>query len=203
MRRQSARHSRAWWEYQQSLELEAARIPAPRAVACIESMRGAMERRSAVLLEHVPGDAFDRGWPRAVGLRAMAALPPQRQDLTRRLARFIAAFHQTGMCHRDLYLCHVFVDLDEHAVRPPVFSIIDLARTHAPRLRRMRWLLKDLGQLDASARRMGATRTDRVRFLLAYLGLEPGAARVCWYASRIVRRSDRILARDRRRARAP
>ena len=66
---------------------------------------------------------------------------------------------------------------------------------HNPRLRRMRWIIKDLAQLDASARQVGASRTDRLRFLRAYLDLGPRAARVRWYARRIVRKSDWILRR--------
>jgi heptose I phosphotransferase len=195
IRRQTAGHSVAWWEYQQSLRLDAARIPVPRAVAYVEEMRGTLEQRSAVLLEQVPGDAFDRAWTRLALAKAPAAAPRLRQELTRRLGRFISAFHQTGLCHRDLYLCHVFVELDAAGRRPPAFSLIDLARTHAPRWRRMRWLLKDLSQLDSSGRQIGATRSDRLRFLLAYLSLQRGAARARWYAARILRRSDQILAR--------
>lgn len=202
IRRQTARHSRAWWEFRQSVELDAARVPASRAIGYVETMRGALERRSAVLLEQVRGEAFDRLWPRLAAAAAPVTRPRSRHDLARRLGRFISAFHQTGCCHRDLYLCHIFVDLDGAGRRPPGFSLIDLARAHTPRLRRMRWLLKDLSQLDASARQIGATRSDRVRFLLAYLGLQAGAPRIRWYAARIVRRSERILARAQRQQKA-
>ena len=124
-----------------------------------------------------------------------------RHDLTRRLARFIAAFHGTGICHRDLYLSHVFVQWDPQYQRPPQFALIDLARAHRPRWRPRRWLLKDLSQLDYSARAMGVSQTDRLRFLLHYLGLQPRAPRTRWYARRIVARSNRIMAREIRKGR--
>lgn len=201
VRRQAVRHSRAWWEYQQSAELARQQVPTVRAIALAEDMRTAFERRSAVLFEPVAGDAFDRVWRGLCAARAAITQGLARHDLGRRLARFVSAFHQTGLCHRDLYLCHIFSDLDPDAARPPRFTLIDLARTHRPRWFRMRWLLKDLSQLDVSARQIGATRGDRLRFLCTYLGLEPHAARVHWYARRIVRKSDRILRRIERLAR--
>lgn len=201
IRRQHIRHGRAWWEYQISQQLAEAQIPAVRVIGVIEEMRGALERRSAVLFEQVAGEPFDRAWERLVCGAAPVTRGRPRFALTIRLARLICAFHQTGYCHRDLYLCHVFAEIDPRGVEPQRFALIDLARAHRPLLRRARWLLKDLSQLDASARQIGASCTDRVRFLIAYLGLEPGAARTRWYARRIVCRSNRILRRIERRSR--
>ena len=125
-----------------------------------------------------------------------------RFDVVERLARFVTAFHQTGLTHRDLYLCHVFAELDPSGRQPPRFSLIDLARTHRLRWRRTRWLVKDLAQLDFSARQIGASRGDRLRFLENYLGLLRGAARVHWYARAVAAKSDAILRRQRRKGRA-
>lgn len=202
MQRQSARHSRAWWESRIGAELGASQLPAVRAVGWVEEMRGTFESRSAVLLQSAPGEPADRALARLFAANAPLTRGRPRHDLTRRLARFVAAFHQTGYFHRDLYLCHIFVELDPAAREAPRFQLIDLARVHKPRVRRMRWLLKDLAQLDCSAREIGITRTDRARFLLAYLGLLPGAPRARWYARAVVRRSDRILARIARKSRA-
>ena len=200
IRRQSPRHSRAWWEFHQSAELARQYVPVVRAVGVAEDVRFPFEVRSAVLFEEVPGDAFDRIWPRLCRENAPLARGLARHDLTRRLARFVSAFHQTGVCHRDLYLCHVFADLDPAGTRPPRFTLIDLARTHRPHIRRMRWLIKDLSQLDTSARQIGASRADRLRFLLTYLGLKGGTPRARWYARRIAHKSARILRRIARAA---
>lgn len=201
VRRQSIAHSRAHWEYAQSRRLAGLHISVPAAVGFVEEMLGSLERSSAVLLECVAGDGFDRVWARLRSQDAPLTRGIARHDTTVRLARFVAAFHETGFCHRDLYLCHVFVDLDPDGGRPPRFSLIDLARTHRPRWRRLRWIIKDLAQLDASAREIGATRGDRWRFLLAYLNLPRGARRARWYARRIVRKSDWILRRIARKSR--
>lgn len=195
IRRQAPRHSRAWWEYHQSRELSRRYIPVVRAVAVAEEMHSFFEKHSVVLFEQVAGDALDRVWPKLERAGARLTRTPARQALVRALARFVSAFHQTGVCHRDLYLCHVFADLDPDAHRPPHFTLIDLARTHRPRWRRTRWIIKDLSQLDCSARQIGVSRTDRFRFLITYLGLEPRAPRVRYYARRVTRKSTRILRR--------
>lgn len=197
--KQTFRHSRAWWEFQQCQALAQAAIGAPTALACAEHMTAFVERRSAVLLAAVEGEALDRLWRRACAEDWPVTRGWARHEITLRLARFVSAFHQSGRCHRDLYLCHVFATLDPMGVTAPQFHLIDLARVLMPGIRRMRWLLKDLGQLDSSAREVGATRTDRLRFLRAYLALDKGALRVRTYARRIIRRSDAILAREARK----
>ncbi|MBN2445269.1 MAG: hypothetical protein JXO22_00970 [Phycisphaerae bacterium] len=200
--RQYCNHSRAWWEYEQSVRLSEAYFPVPAAVGVVEQMCGWLERRSAVLLAAVPGDAFDRVWQRYVADNAPVTHGIPRHDIAARIGRFVSAFHQTGLCHRDLYLCHIFAEMDPSGECPPSFWLIDLARTLRPRLRRMRWILKDLSQLDYSACRIGATRTDRMRCLLAYLGLQHGSPRARWYARRVARRSQRIHRREIRKGRA-
>lgn len=199
MFRQVMLHSRAWWEFRQSRTLTGKFIPVVQAVGIVERMRGPYEQCSAAVFNSVPGDAFDRAWTRLQRDDAPISRPPRRHDVARGLARFVAAFHQTGYCHRDLYLCHIFADFDEAGARPPQFTLIDLARTHYPRLRRMRWLVKDLSQLDYSARQIGATRSDRLRFLIAYLGLLPHAPRVRYFARRVTAKSDAIQRRERRK----
>lgn len=200
--RQSATHSRAHWEFEIARRLSEAQVPTSRAVGYVEEMSGTLERRSAVLLERVEGDAFDRVWGRLVEADHALTRGLARQEMAVRLGRFVAAFHGSGLCHRDLYLCHIFVALEEQGVGPPRFSLIDLARIHRPVWRRTRWVLKDLSQLDASAQQIGATRADRLRFLIAYLGLLPDSPRVRWYAGRVAARSRRILRRVARKSAA-
>ena len=198
--RQAPRSSRAWWEFSQSQRLNDAYVPAPEPIGAAEHMTGPYEYRSVVLLAGVAGDGFDRAWSAAAQHGAPITRGLARHDMAVRLGRFISAFHQTGTCHRDLYLCHVFVDLDPEGLRPPDFTLIDLARTLRPRWRRMRWIIKDLAQLDSSARQIGASRTDRLRFLQAYLGLQSRSPRIRWYARRIVRKSNWILRRIARKS---
>lgn len=191
--RQSTAHSRAWWEYTCAQELTAAEIAVARPVAFVEEMRGRIERSSALLVECAAGQPIDRAWPALESAGAAITRGAARHDLIVRLARFVCAFHSTGLCHRDLYLCHIFYH--HPPGEAPEFTLIDLARCHRPRLRRLRWMIKDLSQLDASARQIGISRSDRLRFLLAYLGLQRGARRARFYARRIQAKSDWILQR--------
>lgn len=194
--RQSWTHSVAWFEYEQAERLELLRVPAVAPVAAVEQMRGPYETASAVLLAEVAGEPFDAFWQRTTRQRGVWTASPARHDLVRRLARFVSAFHQTGLRHRDLYLCHVFVRV--HRDGRPWFELIDLARVFRPRWRRARWTIKDLSQLDASGREVGATRADRLRFLLSYLGVQRASARVRRLARAVAAKSDRIVRRTRR-----
>lgn len=197
--RQNARHSRGWWEFSRAQELRRQSVRAVHALGAAERMHPPLEACSAVIFEAVAGDAFDRVWPQACARGAPITRGAARHALVRQLARYVSAFHQTGHCHRDLYLCHIFVELDESAAQPPRFTLIDLARIHQPRFRRTRWLIKDLSQLDVSACQLGASRSDRYRFLVAYLGLTAGIPRVRWFARRTARKSAGILRRIARK----
>lgn len=200
--KQAPWRSRGWWEFRQSQTLREKYVPAPEAIGYAERIDGPLERDSAVILAAVPGDGADRVWRRLVEQNSPLTRGLARQEFIVRLGQFVSAFHQTGLCHRDLYLCHLFVTLDETGEKPPQFCVIDLARAFRPRFRRTRWMLKDLSQLDYSARQVGASRADRLRGLIAYLGLERGSIRVRWYARAIARRSDNILKREIRKGRA-
>lgn len=196
---QSAWHSRAWWEYRTTQRLQRAYLNVAEPVAVAEQMRGPLEQNSAIIVGRVPGEAIDRtpldAWTSGEANRSGAG----RRDAIQRLARFVAAFHHTSLCHRDLYLCHIFVDQIVDPRPIPRFWLIDVARVLRPRLRRMRWILKDLGQLDFAARQMRISQADRLRFLETYLGLLRGAPRVRWYARRVRHRSDSMWRRAARK----
>lgn len=197
--RQSAKHSRAWWEYDQSLRLLRRGVPAVRAVAAAEVMHGPWEHRSAVVFEAARGDALDRAWARLAVEGSAFVAGAARHALTRELAGLAAAFHKGGDCHRDLYLCHIFADIVDAGGPTPALTLIDLARTFRPRWRRRRWIVKDLSQLDASARQLGLYRTDRLRFLEAYTGLNSRSPDLRNLAARVLRRSAAIVERDARK----
>jgi heptose I phosphotransferase len=86
----------------------------------------------------------------------------KRRNFIIKLANFIKTFHNTGFCHRDLYLCHIFCDENEK------FTLIDLARAFQPWLTKSRYRIKDIAQLYYSAPGKYFSRTDRLRFYKAY-----------------------------------
>lgn len=85
------------------------------------------------------------------------------------MAAMVARLHNARTFHKDLYLCHFFLDVTDPAHPSSHFTLIDLHRLTEHRLTACRWRWKDLGQLLYST--MGApgiTDRDRLRFWWAY-----------------------------------
>lgn len=195
--RQSCWHSRGWFEHAQCAHLRENGINAPQPLGTAEKMTLGYEQRSVVCMGAVPGDAVNRFWQ--TDAATLWRTPKNRVSFITSLARFVSAFHQTGRCHRDLYLCHIFVATDAQPTTTPQFSLIDLARIHTPSLRRSRWIVKDLSQLDYSADEIAASRTDRLRFLRAYLGIDSQSQSLRRLVRRVRRKSDAIRRRTARK----
>ncbi len=82
------------------------------------------------------------------------------------MARITATLHSSCVFHKDLYLCHFFVDPDgSEPPSLPLLSLIDLHRLHEHRLWPDWWRWKDLGQLLFSTYGVdGINDRDRLRF---------------------------------------
>jgi heptose I phosphotransferase len=89
----------------------------------------------------------------------------EKRAIIAHVAKIARHMHDSGLHHQDFYLNHLLcrggrADLD--------IRVIDLGRArHRSRLSR-RWIIKDLAQLDFSARKLSCS--DRLRFLRLYLG---------------------------------
>ncbi len=144
--------------------LAAAGVGVPRIVAFGEEYGPLFERRSFLMTEEIHNSqSLERRLPDCFSDPATPIVLGTRRDFIRRLAEFIQRFHATGRRHRDLYLCHIFCsDAGE-------FHLIDLARASRPLLQR-RFQIKDLAQLHYSSPARHFSRTDRMRFCLAYVG---------------------------------
>lgn len=168
-----SRRSTAGVECDNARQLAAAGINATTAVAYGERMVGPWERRSFLLLGEVPGEALERWVPAHMPPLDAAAGRTLRRRLVDRLADFVAAFHQAGFVHRDLYLSHVFVRLGPTGqpddADAGLFALIDLQRVFRPRWRHRRWVVKDLAALDFSTPADRFSRWDRLRFLCRYV----------------------------------
>jgi tRNA A-37 threonylcarbamoyl transferase component Bud32 len=95
--------------------------------------------------------------------------PAERRRLTRALAQMIRRMHDAGFSHRDLKAPNVLVTPREGPGARPVLVDLDGLRggRHVSARRRAR----DLMRLSVSLDEWGvARRTDRLRFLRAYLG---------------------------------
>ena len=166
--------STAGVEWQNARALAEAGIAAAGPIAFGQRMAGPWEIRSFILLREVVGTSLERWVP--------THLPALRDDHDSRgrrarcdrLARFVARFHRAGFVHRDLYLSHVFITLDEEPAATGTegserFSLIDLQRVFRPRWRRRRWVVKDLAALNYSTPIDRVARSERLRFLCRYV----------------------------------
>jgi heptose I phosphotransferase len=129
----------------------------------------------------------------------------RKHHLIRQVGILARQLHGAGLFHRDFYLSHVFVSTKD------TLKLIDLQRILHHPLRARHFRIKDLAQLNYSASRIpGITRSDRLRFLLAYLDrsslLEEDkqlVRSVQRKTDRIARHDVKLLARRRRRGELP
>jgi heptose I phosphotransferase len=118
-----------------------------------------------------------------------------KRALIRKAADLVARFHRAGLRHRDLYLCHILVSETEGETK---LHLIDLQRVERPRFFGRRLVVKDTAALLYSSRRVPATRTDRMRFVTAYLGRKLDAAGKRFVRG-VMRKARRIARHNRQR----
>jgi len=183
-------------------------IPCAKPVAFGEVCAANREVRSAVLTEGVPGDSLERWVVRWLGrggdgridrreLCSKGEHHAECLSLVEPLASLIARLHDRGYVHRDLYLSHIFYNPEVPV--PSSLCLIDLQRVLRPRRCRGRWIVKDLASLDYSTPRELIGRTDRLRWLLRYLGIPGMDASARRFVYRIAGKIRRIARHERRR----
>lgn len=96
----------------------------------------------------------------------------ERRSLVRRLARISRTLHDSGVNHRDFYLCHFLLDTSEKYADVPVSQrpiyLIDLHRMQIRHRTPRRWRHKDLSALYYSAKRIGFDQRDVLCFIREY-----------------------------------
>lgn len=107
------------------------------------------------------------------------------------VAPLVRGLHDRGIAVRDLYWNHLFAaDLAADEV-----VLLDVERVFRPRLRRRRWVVKDLAGLLASVPGDLPALRDRLAFLRAYLGGGGMARRERRRLGRdVLRKAERIRA---------
>ena len=91
----------------------------------------------------------------------------QKNNLLNSVANITRKLHQSGINHRDLYLCHYHIDTNTDFNQIDL-SLIDLHRAQIRNEVPERWLVKDIGGLYHSAIQFGLTERDCYRFLMIY-----------------------------------
>jgi UDP-glucose:(heptosyl)LPS alpha-1,3-glucosyltransferase/heptose I phosphotransferase len=152
----------AWFDIAPSIELTKSNINTPEIVAFGSESFAFFEKRSFCITAAVPnGSSLEKNLPQCFNTKDPDAAK-QKIAFTLSLADFAAAFHQTGFCHRDFYLCHIFNTPSND------FYLIDLTRAFKPAVFKTRYKLKDLAQLYYSAPGSKISTTNRLRFYLRY-----------------------------------
>jgi heptose I phosphotransferase len=101
------------------------------------------------------------------------------------MARLTRMLHDRRCFHKDLYLCHFFIDRDDTRAEPAQgwrgrVHLIDLHRLgHHPFTWRV-WQTKDLAQLLYSSEIIGVDARDRLYFWRAYRGGGPCRPKKTW-----------------------
>lgn len=165
------------------LAMRAGGLPVPTPLAAGTHDVGP-RRRSFVALAELPG-------------KPLHELPPPQTPTARRarvlaVADLIQKLHSAGFWHKDLYACNLFWD-PAHGL-----GLLDCERVE----RRvggppMRWRVKDLAALHYSS--SWPTRTERLRFLLAYLGIKRAEHSTRRLARAIARKALRIAGQGAKR----
>lgn len=148
------------------------------------------DRRSFIVTPDLSGyEAADKLIER--GALSFTDLRDATADLTARL-------HNAGLHHRDLYLCHFFVRVENGA--PADVRLIDAARVKMlPRwVLRRRWIVKDLAQFWYSMMTLNVSDHDRVDWLARYVA-QRGDVRDPMALGRAVERKAAWIARHDKR----
>lgn len=136
------------------------------------------------------------------------ALQPDRFNFTAKQKRILIEqvavisrnMHNSGMNHRDFYLCHFLLERGNDHTWPHLF-LIDLHRAQIRPKVPFRWLVKDLGGLYFSALDASLTRRDYLRFLKCYFG-QPLRTLLTEHAdllTAVQKRADRMYQRFQRK----
>ncbi len=163
-------------------------IDTPRTIAFGEDWHGLFEKRSFIITEKIP-DAM------SLEQKVPDYFYSHRKTFTKNLAAFVRKFHETGYRHRDLYLCHIFCNPQRQ------FTLIDLNRVFRPAFFSQRYRIKDLAQLYYSAPGKIFTKTDRLRFFLAYMQKDKLSKEDKIFIKKVKSKAQRMAKHDKKHSR--
>lgn len=191
-------HSPASAEWAHLLRARALGIPVPDAVAAgerigpwgrldsflmVAELNGCRELNEVLpeLVRTMPADQFER----------------LKRSVIREMAEISARLHNARAFHKDLYLCHFFLDQGPTARDGRRLVLIDLHRLAEHPLTAIRWRWKDLGQLLFSTYGVpGITDRDRLRFWVEYTRRSP-LRWPRWQRARVWSKAQRYLRHNR------
>ena len=126
---------------------------------------GARGRYSFLLTESIVGCHKLSQWMENGRRPDDASAVRLTSSIVDRVANVARTMHAAGLHHQDFYLTHLMVPDDDPC---RTLYVIDLGRACRRKRLGRRWIVKDLAQLNYSARSLSPK--DRLRFLEGYLG---------------------------------
>jgi heptose I phosphotransferase len=163
-------HTPAAAEWAHLEDARALGVAVPDAVAAGEWIGPWGRLESYLLIRELTGCL-----PLNEALPALASSMPQeafarlKREIIAEMASMTAKLHGAHSFHKDLYLCHFFLEMDSDAPVARRLSLIDLHRLGRHRWTAPRWRWKDLGQLLFSTFGVaGIDDRDRLRFWKQY-----------------------------------
>ncbi len=151
--------------------LESARslgIPVPEVVAAGEEIGPWGKLRGFLMVAELIGaDEVNRVIPELQKTLDVQSFARIKREIAIEMAEIAAKLHANRCFHKDLYLCHYFLDASQP--RGGRLTLIDLHRLAKHRLFSYRWRWKDLGQLLFSTHGVpGVESRDCLRFWMHY-----------------------------------
>lgn len=172
-------------------KLTAAGINTPKTLFYGEQWGALFEKRSFVITEKIPNaESLERKLPESFNKPDTVEKLRLRRSFIAELAAFIRRFHDTGYCHRDLYLSHLFYSDSRD------FYLIDLSRVFRPVVRGQRFRVKDIAQLYYSAPAENFSRTDRMRFYINYTGRNKLTGKDKAFISKVLNKARRMARHE-------
>ncbi|NOY52485.1 MAG: hypothetical protein GXP58_02565 [Deltaproteobacteria bacterium] len=157
-------------EWEKILRLEELGIHTMTPVAFGSVRKWGLPYREITVTEHLYGaEKLEHFLPDRFGRPPLSRkVLAYKRRIISETACWAARFHRNGFYHQDFYLGHIFIQPDDDAF---TLHLIDLQRVRESRRPRSSRILKDLSQINFSALQLSClTRTDRMRFIHAYLG---------------------------------
>ncbi len=154
------------------------------------------EERSFIITEKIPdAESLERKLPDCFNGPATTENLKLRRNFIVQSAAFIRKFHETNYRHRDLYFSHIFYsDSGE-------FYLIDLARVFGPVVLLRRFQIKDIAQVYYSAPGKHFSKTDRMRFYMAYAGQKRLTRKDKTFIRKVINKAERMARHDIRHGR--
>jgi heptose I phosphotransferase len=168
----AGRHSPGAAEWAHLERARSLGVPVPEVVATGEQIGPWTALQSYLIVAELTGcQELNLALPELRRELAPECFGRLKRRLIPEMARITATLHTARVFHKDLYLCHFYLDCRRLRVDPADvrLALIDLHRLEEHRFWPDRWRWKDLGQLRYSAEGVaGVELRDLLRFWMHY-----------------------------------